>query len=484
MKLLSKLLFVLLLSNSIQAQPDDVTASELNIIQEVVKILEYSHNSNQIWPGYDLMQGPILITFNSGHVFVFNYVSSDPAFQSFIVKDTAVLFSSSDKWGARQVEFNPKFPFEGQSAYLFNLDQALRDPLKPLHILVHERFHLYEFENIRPPALIGNYQDHLNPENLALAKLEEKILADFMQAKGHPVQQREHLRDLLAVNGMRRILIQNPSIAWEDHQQVMEGLADYVGYKMMEVLHPNFDGVKALCYTLNREFENGDYSDHALKWRHYSIGAALGYVLDFLQIPDWKETILDGKASLQGILNDSILMSTREMENRFENIKATYNWNEIFDKVSAAVNRFDEEMRALTDSYSALGGIILSIGDPGTGLSGSGTNQRMLYLHDGTTLSLNDTLKAINEDNQWKLELKQIPFLFKTVDGNMEFKVDPQAEITIDHETQRLNEFISKAHKRNFKKVQIKGKFINFVSSNPAGQLQVTSRGKILIRYE
>ena len=79
MKILSKLLvFLIVLLNTIQAQQIDIPPNELDVIQKVVKILNYSHTSNKVWPGYDLTQSPIVITFNSGHVFVFNHTSSDP----------------------------------------------------------------------------------------------------------------------------------------------------------------------------------------------------------------------------------------------------------------------------------------------------------------------------------------------------------------------------------------------------------------------
>ena len=70
----------------------------------------------------------------------------------------------------------------------------MENPLKPLHILIHERFHQFEFDRFQPPELIGNYQDHLNAENLALSKLEEQVLFDFMQAQGDPVLQRVNTR--------------------------------------------------------------------------------------------------------------------------------------------------------------------------------------------------------------------------------------------------------------------------------------------------
>ncbi len=488
MKFVLKILFCLLLHiNVVQAQEAKIPIQEQKVVRKVIEILKYSHGlgQDQIWPGYDLTKTPIIVTFNNGHVFVFNHKSSNTAFQSMAFDEINVLYSPSDLWGTKQYSFNPNFSFEGQTAYLFNLEQALIHDQKPLHILIHERFHQYEFDRLNPPELFGNYQDHLNPVNLALAKLEEMTLADFMKADSQPFLQLDYLRDFIAINSMRRIFIRTASIAWEDHQQVMEGLADYVGYKMMDVLHltTDFDGYKELANNLKKEYEERAYSDHAIKWRHYTLGASLGYILDFLKIPGWKIQIEQGGSSLQQILNDSIFMSSEEMENRFEKVKIFYGWDLILETISKETQAFEQEIESLNNSYEKLNGVVLSIANPGTGLSGSGTNERMFYLQDGSILSLKDSLKAADEDNLWLLQLKDIPYLYKRTTGAMEFKVDPKAEIVIDQQKYLLTDLILTAQKKTFHYVSIKGSNIDFISSDLEGILKVDKAGKMFIFY-
>ena len=449
MKIILKILFtVCLINNIIYAHENDSTLKEQKIIESILTITQYSHQSksNAVWPGYDLTQTPIIISFKNGHVFVLNHSSANPAFETLSLNGNKVQHSPKDLWGLSQTAFNPNYPFEGESAYVFNMDQAYRDPKKPLHVLVHERFHKYQFGHFNPPPILGNYQDHLNPENLALAKLEEKALLEFMQAKDE-AQQGEYLRDFIAINSMRRLLIHIPSAAWEDHQQVMEGLADYVGYKMLGVLHlvPGFDARQELAQALRKEFMGEDYSDHAIKWRHYSIGASIGYILDGLKVPYWKKRIEQGQATLQEILNETVHMSSQEMENRFEKAKIAYGYEDIYDKIAATTHKFETEIQSMMDSYEKLNGIIVSIGNPGKGLSGSGYNERMLYLPDGTTLSINDNLKSLSDDNFWKLQLKNIPYLFKKGSGEIEFKVDASCEILIDRQTFPIQEWISQS---------------------------------------
>ncbi len=488
MRIIITVLFLVYINlTNLLALEQDASSPEQKIIRSIMSITQYSHqhSNNAVWPGYDLTQTPILISFDNGHVFIFNHPASQVEWQTLNIQGSLVQYSPQDLWGIGKTAFNPHFLFEGKSTYLFNMQKAIQDPKKPLHVLVHERFHQYEFEHFNPPPILGNYQDHLNPENLALAKIEEVLLKEYMQSKDEGSKS-ELLRDYIAVNTMRRLIIQFPSVTWEDHQQVMEGLADYVGYKMAEVLQlvPGFDARRELSQALLKEFRGKDYSDHAIKWRHYSIGAALGYILDDLKIPQWKRRIEVGQASLQQILDEAVPMSIQEIEHRFEKALLTYGYDSLFERVAATTHKFELEIQTMIDGYEQLQGVVVSIGNPGKGLSGSGYNDRMLYLPDGSTLSINDNLQSLSEDNDWQLKLQNIPYLFKKGSGDMEFKVDSSCTIVIDQESYTIKQWISELRQKPFKHVSIKGANIEFVSSDTGGILSVDPHGKILISYD
>lgn len=469
-------------------QVAELPKQEQEVITKVATLLKSSHSTEQtlVWPGYDLTDSPVVITFKSGHIFVFNMQSEKPEWQMLALKEGTILYSPEDHWGFTRSAFQPQFPLEGHKAYVFNLDNAAgQQGTKSYQILVHERFHRYQFEHFHVEHGGMPYQDHLNSENLALGKLEEKILAEFMKAHGKPELQLEHLRNFAAVNSVRRAVIQPGSVDWEDHQEMMEGLADYVSYKILDVfpIIPGYAGHDDMTELLEREAANTDYSDHAIKWRHYSIGAALGYALDFLKVPNWKEEIEQGHANLLQILKEQLALSVNEIETRFENCQMQYQWDETNATVASSVHKFEEEIEKHMSAYEKMEGIVVEIGRPRAGLSGSGKNERLIYLADGSTLSIQDTLFSSSEDNLWKLQLERVPYVFKKGGGCVEFKVEAETEVEIDNQKYKLKELKQQETHKLFTHIEIHGKQMQFASDQHHGLLTISKEGILSVSF-
>lgn len=483
--LLISCLIILINCQSFAAVNEEIFPQEKKILEVVVKILNSSHSSRQaeMWPGYDLTESPVIITFSTGHVYAFNLKSANPDWQKINIDGTKVLFSQTDHWGLTKTAFNPQFPLEGQQVYVFNLDQASKNAVKPFQILVHERFHRHEFDHFAKTKS-GHYEDHLNVENLALGKLEETALGDFMKAKGDSAQQMQYLRDFIAINSTRRALIKSCSQIWEDHQQIMEGLADYVSYRILDAFDiiKEFDGHRELGLLLDFEAANPDYSDHAIKWRHYGIGNSLGYALDFLKVPHWKERVENEGTSLAQLLDESIKLSPEEIEVRMEQCKVLYDWENILEMVEGSVHQFEEEVSGYIKDYQKMEGVVLEVGRPKAGVSGSGSNERMLYLEDGTTLSLKDTLASTSEDNLWRLNLEAIPYVFKKSRGALEFKVESETEIILDQQRFKLKDLLAGNLQKPFKSIELQGKACRLISEKHPGVL-IIQNGKVRIIY-
>jgi hypothetical protein len=485
MKLKSMLFFLVISFNSLFSIQLD--QKEQDILSKVAVILKSSHTQkqNEVWPGYDLTQSPVVITFKNGHIFVFNMRSENRQWQKLALNGFTILYSTEDHWGLTHSAFQPQFPLEGQKAYVFNLENATGpQAIKSYQVLVHERFHRHEFENFQVNSGANPYADHLNGENLALGKLEEQILADFMKDQGNVDSRMEHLRNFIAVNAVRRSLIKPSSIEWEDHQQIMEGLADYVSYKIMDIFNiVPFEGHQELGELLDKEAANTDYSDHAIKWRHYSLGASLGYVLDFLKVSDWKMQVENGQKNLSQMIQEAVGLPPGEIAQRFENCKAIYQWDHTFATVSLSVNKFEEEVANHIKNYQQMEGNVLEIGRPRMGLSGSGSNLHLFYLADGSTLSLQDTLSSSSEDNLWRLTLDHMPYVFKTGSGAVKFKVDKETEIIVDNQKFTLKELLQEQTRKSFMHIEIQGKNSHFVSDKHEGLLTVNSRGTLNVSF-
>lgn len=461
-----------------------LSADEKQTIQSVNQLIQESHEkkAEAVWPGFDLTTSPILITFGNGHIYAFNLKSTNPQWKKITVAGIPVLFSETDHWGLSKSAMNPQFPIEGQNAYAFNLDQAEDNIQKIFEILVHERFHRYQFEHFPMEHLKGNYLDDLNIDNLTLMQMEEMALANFFQASGD--QKREFLLDFAAINQTRRAILKKASVRWEDHQQVMEGLADYVSFKIFDVLKifDQYEGNNKLKTMLERYAQSPEISERAVKWRHYGVGAAMGYGLDFLQVKGWKHKVEKG-ASMTALMDQAVHLTPAEINERMGFVEVAYNVKAVREKVSRTVANYQKNMDDLAAAYDKLEGIPIQVGRPKkSSISGGGFTARTLYLADGSTISLQDTSMMTNVENTWCLELQEVPFVFQNYAGEREFKIELDLQVTLDGKIYALRDLVETQANLSFDKIELKGKSCRFTSVNASGVISVEA-GKVYITF-
>lgn len=461
-----------------------LSADEKQTISSVNQLINESHEkkAEEVWPGFDLTSAPILITFGNGHVYAFNLKSTNPVWKKITVAGTSVLFSEKDHWGLSKSMMNPQFPIEGQNAYAFNLDQAEGDTQKIFEILVHERFHRYQFDHFPMENMKGNYLDELNVDNLALMQMEERALANFFQAKGE--QKKEFLLDFAAINQTRRAILKKASVMWEDHQQIMEGLADYVSFKIFDVLKifDQYEGNGKLKTMLETYAKSPEITERAVKWRHYGVGAAMGYGLDFLHVKGWKHKIEKG-ASMTAMLDEAVHLTPTEVSDRMGIIEVAYDFKAVREKVSSTVANYQKNMDDLAAAYDKLEGVAIQVGRPKkSSISGGGFTARTLYLADGTTISLQDSSMMTNKENTWCLELEEVPFVFQNYSGEREFKIELDLQVTLDGKAYLLRDLVASNAHLSFNTIELKGKACRFTSKKSAGAFTVEG-GKVYITF-
>jgi|688.fasta_scaffold45115_3 hypothetical protein len=470
--LLSSLFFYLL--SPITGFAQDLSYEE-KAVQAVNQIVKESHatQGREVWPGFDLADCPLIVTFGNGHVYAFNLQSQDSHWQKISIDNTPVLYSDKDYWGVCKGAMNPQFPIEGQRAYVFSLDQNSENGEKLFEILVHERFHRYQFEHFPMEKMGGHYVDDLNIENLTLMHMEEMALANFLRSKGDAKQQLEYLKDFASINQTRRLLLKNMSVLWEDHQQIMEGMAEYVSFKIFDVypVFKPYDGNSKLKEMLDAYTRRPDITERAVKWRHYGIGAAMGYGLDFLHVKGWKKEVEKG-ISMAALLLKALDMSPQEMNERMAEVEVIYNYPSARQAVGQVVDGYKKAMDRLMGDYHRSEGVPVQIGRPKkSSISGGGTTAKTLYLADGTSISLRDTSMMTNRENTWKLELTEVPFVFLSRFGFREFKIEHDIQVELDGKSFLLKELMALEAPLGFETIKLKGKACKFVAEKLPGEV-------------
>jgi hypothetical protein len=452
-----------------------LSGDESFFVEKLQQIIASSPNSSLPWPGFQLTR-PLVITFEDGPIYGFQLKKPDSSWQ----KQGKHWYSPTDHWGIGNLPFSPFHPVGQEEVMLFHVGQPLsQEPSQALFILVHESFHLHQFAHFSTEAPSAGYRDHLNETNLALIEVEDAILAQFLLAKGDEWLQKEYLKDFVAVNRVRHALIEPASIQWERHQQLMEGLADYAAYRLLEdsaIPHSQspVDGLTG--YHANS-------SDYAIQGRHYDVGATLAMALDFLKLPHWRETTEKTGKSPGEWLREAIVLTPTETHQRLEMALLKYGYAHLQEQIDEEISHISSEIKTHLEAHQKGPGKIVRLGNLLTqGGAGGGSHSNSFHLPDGGTLSLNDTSTAISDDQSWQLSLVRIPHLIQ--EGPMrELRLDDATEISIDGHLMRLDALTASPRFHPFSSLRWKGKQGQFSSEGNAGTLEVDESGCVTILF-
>jgi len=458
---------------------------EMHIVKKTIEGMDYlSRQQNDVWSGYNPIETPTILTFESGSIYAINFKSHQPVWRKITIGKHSILYTKQDRWGLREVQMNPSYPMENQNVFVLHCENTPEDILSALHIFIHERFHQYQFEQFQLSSddHESEYTEQFNVENLALMQLEERILDQFINETERNGKIR-HLKDYLIVRHERRNRIGDAAIAWEDNQQKMEGLADYVAFKLFDNC-PSLGnrGLARLQFEMKPGYDMREITERAVKWRHYGVGATLGYALDFLGVEDWKSQIENGTTNLATLLESCIHVSPCERGDRMKRIRSTYQYDRIHTQVNSKIQSHMTELRQVRRSFNEQSGVSVVLGPPLASVSGGGSNTHMYHLDDGAVIATDDTSVSTTSDNGWCLKFNDIPFVYETKFGDREFKMEDNVRISVDNKKMTLKSFLTRPTRRNFRSISWKGANCEFQSSRHPGQI-ISEGGKVTIQF-
>lgn len=477
-KIIFAFLLILIIKMSLFSQEQNNYESERETreIALVTRIIKNSSTAemNKVWPGYNLRSSPVIITFGNGHIYAFNLKSQSPHWKRTTHEGIEILYTGKDKWGVTSAPMLFNFEIEGQEAFVYRLDMMTKPAFMPFFVMVHERFHVYQMEHFASEHrnAESEYPESSNVDNLAMMQLEELILLDFLKA----LESSSHddiiksLKTFISVHKKRVRLLSPISQQWEDRQQMVEGLADYVAAKNLDTFGYFGEkmGQKHLLFVMKRYTSDDDITERALKWRHYGVGSSIGYALDYLNASGWKKQV-EKDISLQSILEKQLAVNPQEADVLFQQASQQYNLSNLKMEVEKKINAYNNMLNNHMEEFQKQAGIILNVqSPPDTGLSAGGHSKGVYSLADGSMLSVLDTSKTSSTDGFWNLELRSISHLFQTNDGFRRFKVSSDnLEIVIDGQPHSLRQI----NQKTFRSLSIKGNSCHFKSTQNVGKI-------------
>ena len=251
------------------------------------------------------------------------------------------------------------------------------------------------------------YPESENSENIALMQLEELVLLDFMKAldgNAH-AEATAQLKTFIAINKQRRKLLSHSSLVWEARQQIVEGLADYAAAKNLDVFayFGERTGQKHILNTMQRYAQDDDINERALKWRHYGVGASLGYALDFLNVNHWKKNV-EQNVPLQVMLEENLYVSDRDAQYLYQEALEKYDFYKMQKEIKEKIDAYNKMLRLHKEKFNSMPGLVINVQTPpDSGLSAGGYSKGVYSLADGSMFSVEDTSKTSSADNHWLL---------------------------------------------------------------------------------
>jgi hypothetical protein len=135
------------------------------------------------------------------------------------------------------------------------------------------------------------------------------------------------------------------------------------------------------------------------------------------------------------------------------------------------IRDYQKELNAVYRDYDQQKGVKLLLDHPPVAISGGGSNLKLYYLADGSTVNIDDESVSTTRDGKWKFSTHNAAHLFQHKDGFREVKLSQDARVTLDHISLSLPDVLKSARKYTFDSLKIDGLEASFESQDHPGEL-------------
>jgi hypothetical protein len=371
-----------------------------------------------------------------------------------------------------------------ENVYSIVISMEITDSVYRLYnVFTHERFHLFQFDNFEFKQ--KQYQDHLNQENVLLIHLETMLLEKFLKIDEQDKNSRINaLKDFISIHKKRSQLITEDSQEWEDNQQKLEGIADYVAFKSEEYhgRMKKLDIITTLLTKLENTRTSTEQCDFAIKRRHYPVGTTLAFALDYIEVEDWKSKIKKNSETLFNLLEIALPIDSEDLTLRVENIIRQYDVESISQFIGNNLSKYAAEIDDLMAVYFSDPGIDISLGKPNDLLIlGFGFAKHSFYLQSGNLLQDNITGTYNSKEGEWRFSSKNLAIL-RRIEQIFYFKIEKGAVFEIDSNKITIDDIVKQTQPIYFVNLRWEGETTSFESNNIAGRIIVMD-GRLSIEF-
>jgi hypothetical protein len=343
---------------------------------------------NPIWAGWDATATPLLFYVPGVQDVLINHPRPPGDFRPY---RGPVRFARGRIWLRDGATFesqpgqNTTRQFAGEQVLMVADPDPGSTAYRDMETIAHEAFHAFQHRSApdkgaNEMALVR--YPVLSVQNNVGFALEGAALAAALRAPDHRAFQ-SAVQRWLALRRDRRASLRPVAVEYEDAVEFGEGLAKYVGYRLLEILEGRRPG-SAMWWTrgfhgygdLSAEramhvammlrhmrgevnVNNDPYGTAPVRMRLYYSGMALGLILDRLAVPQWKTRILQPGVSLTSLVEQGLGATTEALAGALEEVRREPG----YDSLVRAKTALAERGRAQNDSL-----VVAIERGPGTGV--------------------------------------------------------------------------------------------------------------------
>lgn len=440
----------------------NLSAQKITLLKVVAGIYHtFKYCADEIWPGYDLSGESYLVYMPNDFVLYLNGKKAPAEFEPY-PPDWFDLGTNAF------IHFGVYRDLVGQFAFDFSIDStktfamgmpkdllfSLENPSYTLlSTTIHEGFHQYQHTHFGEiPWAREELYPILDAENTALASMEMQILKDALKAMFEENSGRVDslMKEFVAVRDYRWKHADTYVRKYEQGQEINEGTARYVEMKAMDcffrrdttrIQNRLFREIKqdlsgmTIRQLLIEDMEarlNGIAvpPDDMLRNRIYPVGAALGFLTDWLGI-DWKMKFqaAGSEISFPGLLEEHFKLDSTRLSNLVARAKADFHYPKIRFSAQKLIDTYFAEYQKTLEKFNHQPGIRIEIHLSNNGIRRFRSTKnkkwivkngkKLLCLHynlyslkslkkNGLLLEIHD--KALLDENNWQTRRKTVTF--------------------------------------------------------------------------
>ncbi len=507
----------LLLGRSNLLGQTNLKSEEQTLLKVVTAIhFTFKQYAKEIWPEYDLSNQPYIAYMPDNFVLYLNARHAPPGFVPYPQDWPATGARAFVHFGVYQNlvgQFALNFKIDSVTTFAMGLPKNLLfsfdDPeYMLLSSTIHEGFHQFQQQHFGEiPWAREEQYPILDVQNTALASLELHILREALKAmfNGDDERLKTMARQFVAVREFRWSHA-DPFVGhYEQGQEINEGTARYVEMKAMACFF-KLDTAKIqnrLLKAIKKDLADktiqdlllDDFNarlkglavapDDMLRNRIYPVGAALGFLLDYLGL-SWKTQFqaAGSGVTFAGFIKDYFQLDSTQLAFFFARAQQEFDYAQIRIAAQKLIQSYRAEYQQALNKFNSQKGIRVEIRLSNNSIQRFRSTRdkkwvvdrgkKLLCLHYNLyslkSFQTNDLLlevhdSAIFDQNDWTSRRKTVAFF---VDGILQITVDGK----------RVN--VLEALEKPFKQIEIIGDRFKFVTSKK-GKVQLGKDEIIII---